>query len=143
PASAGEDDVSMSASGDGNGAATAGALGGDDGAGEGGRGASGSGPPPPQEPPSRTSKTRESAERAVMGLVWRRGWGNLPPLVMKTPEYQAKQLFARYGIPIPKGEPAFKLEEVAPIAERLKAATNNPVVVVKAQIHAGGRGKGG
>jgi succinyl-CoA synthetase beta subunit len=62
---------------------------------------------------------------------------------MKIHEYQAKQIFARYGIPIPKGEPAFKVEEVAPIAERLKAETKIPVVVVKAQIHAGGRGKGG
>src|SRR5437773_790649 len=55
----------------------------------------------------------------------------------------AKELFARYGIPIPKGEPAFNLEEVGPIAERLRDATGSPVVVVKAQIHAGGRGKGG
>src|ERR1044071_1123918 len=62
---------------------------------------------------------------------------------MKIHEYQAKQIFARYGIPIPKGEPAFKLEDVAPIAERLKDATGTPVVVVKQQIHAGGRGKGG
>jgi succinyl-CoA synthetase beta subunit len=62
---------------------------------------------------------------------------------MKIHEYQAKQVFARYGVPIPKGEPAFKLEEVAPIAERLQKETGSPVVVVKAQIHAGGRGKGG
>jgi succinyl-CoA synthetase beta subunit len=62
---------------------------------------------------------------------------------MKIHEYQAKQIFARYGVPIPKGEPAFKLEEVAPIAERLQKETGSPVVVVKAQIHAGGRGKGG
>ena len=62
---------------------------------------------------------------------------------MKIHEYQAKQIFARYGIPVPKGEPAFAVEEVGPIAERLIAATGNPVVVVKAQIHAGGRGKGG
>jgi succinyl-CoA synthetase beta subunit len=62
---------------------------------------------------------------------------------MKIHEYQAKQLFARYGIPIPKGEPALALEDVEPIAERLRAATHSPVVVVKAQIHAGGRGKGG
>jgi len=62
---------------------------------------------------------------------------------MKIHEYQAKQMFARYGIPIPRGEPAFRIEEVAPIAERLIAETKLPVVVVKAQIHAGGRGKGG
>ena len=62
---------------------------------------------------------------------------------MKIHEYQAKQVFARYGIPVPKGEPAFKVEDVGPIAERLIAETKIPVVVVKAQIHAGGRGKGG
>jgi succinyl-CoA synthetase beta subunit len=62
---------------------------------------------------------------------------------VKIHEYQAKQVFARYGIPVPKGEPAFKVDEVGPIAERLIAETKIPVVVVKAQIHAGGRGKGG
>ncbi len=62
---------------------------------------------------------------------------------MKIHEYQAKQIFARYGVPVPKGEPAFAASEVGPIAERLIAETNNPVVVVKAQIHAGGRGKAG
>jgi succinyl-CoA synthetase beta subunit len=44
---------------------------------------------------------------------------------------------------VPKGEPAFTAAEVGPIAEKLIAETKNPVVVVKAQIHAGGRGKGG
>jgi succinyl-CoA synthetase beta subunit len=62
---------------------------------------------------------------------------------MKIHEYQAKQIFQRYGVPVPKGEPAFTVAEVAPIAERLVAETKIPVVVVKAQIHAGGRGKGG
>src|SRR5580693_6833940 len=62
---------------------------------------------------------------------------------MKIHEYQAKQIFARYGVPVPKGEPAFATSEVAPIAERIIADTKIPVVVVKAQIHAGGRGKGG
>jgi succinyl-CoA synthetase beta subunit len=62
---------------------------------------------------------------------------------MKLHEYQSKQIFARYGVPIPKGEPAFTVAEVGPIADRLIAATGIPVVVVKAQIHAGGRGKGG
>ncbi|WP_437876583.1 ADP-forming succinate--CoA ligase subunit beta [Sorangium sp. So ce513] len=62
---------------------------------------------------------------------------------MKIHEYQGKQVFARYGVPVPKGEPAFQASEVAPIADRLIAQTGNPVVVVKAQIHAGGRGKGG
>ncbi len=62
---------------------------------------------------------------------------------MKIHEYQAKQIFARYGVPTPKGEPAFAVKEVGPIAERLITETKNPVVVLKAQIHAGGRGKGG
>src|SRR5215470_12798363 len=62
---------------------------------------------------------------------------------MKIHEYQAKQIFARYGVPVPKGEPAFAPHEVGPITERLISETNSPVVVVKAQIHAGGRGKGG
>ncbi|HTN85693.1 MAG TPA: ADP-forming succinate--CoA ligase subunit beta [Sorangium sp.] len=62
---------------------------------------------------------------------------------MKIHEYQGKQVFARYGVPVPKGEPAFQASEVAPIAERLIAQTGTPVTVVKAQIHAGGRGKGG
>ena len=62
---------------------------------------------------------------------------------MKIHEYQAKQVFRRYGIPVPEGEPAFDVAEVAPIAKRLIEKTGNPVVIVKAQIHAGGRGKGG
>jgi succinyl-CoA synthetase beta subunit len=62
---------------------------------------------------------------------------------MKLHEYQAKQIFARYGVPVPTGEPAFAVADVGPIAERLISTTKNPVVVVKAQIHAGGRGKGG
>ncbi|WP_044240906.1 ADP-forming succinate--CoA ligase subunit beta [Chondromyces apiculatus] len=62
---------------------------------------------------------------------------------MKIHEYQGKQIFARYGVPVPKGEAAFNVSEVGPIAERLIAETGNPVVVVKAQVHAGGRGKGG
>lgn len=62
---------------------------------------------------------------------------------MKIHEYQGKQILARYGVAVPKGEPAFSVDQVGPIAERLVSETGNPVVVVKAQIHAGGRGKGG
>lgn len=57
---------------------------------------------------------------------------------MKIHEYQAKQIFARYGIPIPRGEVATSAEEARAVAARLGGE-----VVVKAQIHAGGRGKGG
>jgi succinyl-CoA synthetase beta subunit len=62
---------------------------------------------------------------------------------MKIHEYQAKQMFARYGVPIPRGYVAFTLDEVESAAKRLAQETGSPVVVVKAQIHAGGRGKGG
>jgi succinyl-CoA synthetase beta subunit len=62
---------------------------------------------------------------------------------MKIHEYQGKQIFARYRIPIPAGIPCFELDEVEAAAQKLCAETAVPVVVVKAQIHAGGRGKGG
>ena len=58
---------------------------------------------------------------------------------MKIHEYQAKAILARYGVPTPRGEVAFSKEEARAVAERLAT----PVVVVKAQIHAGGRGKAG
>jgi len=58
---------------------------------------------------------------------------------MKIHEYQAKAILARYSVPTPRGEVAFTKEEARAVAERLRS----PVVVVKAQIHAGGRGKGG
>jgi succinyl-CoA synthetase beta subunit len=62
---------------------------------------------------------------------------------MKIHEYQGKQLFAKYGVPVPQGVPCFTVDEAEKAAERLIAETGSPVVVVKAQIHAGGRGKGG
>ncbi len=62
---------------------------------------------------------------------------------MKIHEYQGKQIFQRYGIPTPKGYPAFTAAEVEQGAKKLIDETKIPVVVVKAQIHAGGRGKGG
>ena len=58
---------------------------------------------------------------------------------MKIHEYQAKAILARHGVPVPRGEVAFKPADAADIARRLGGS----VVVVKAQIHAGGRGKGG
>ena len=58
---------------------------------------------------------------------------------MKIHEYQAKELFKKYGIPVPSGGVAFNSEEAGKIA----AALGGFPVVVKAQIHAGGRGKGG
>jgi succinyl-CoA synthetase beta subunit len=62
---------------------------------------------------------------------------------MKIHEYQGKQLFARYGVPIPKGYPAFTPDEAEAAAKKLIEETGIAVTVVKAQIHAGGRGKGG
>jgi succinyl-CoA synthetase beta subunit len=58
---------------------------------------------------------------------------------MKIHEYQAKAILARYGVTTPRGEVAYTKEEAREAAQRLKSH----VVVVKAQIHAGGRGKGG
>ncbi len=58
---------------------------------------------------------------------------------MKIHEYQAKAILARYGVTTPRGEVAFTKDEAREAAQRLRS----PVVVVKAQIHAGGRGKGG
>ncbi|MBW2410466.1 MAG: ADP-forming succinate--CoA ligase subunit beta [Deltaproteobacteria bacterium] len=58
---------------------------------------------------------------------------------MKIHEYQAKALFKSYEIPIPAGEVAFSPDEAVAVAEKLGGYP----VVVKAQIHAGGRGKGG
>jgi succinyl-CoA synthetase beta subunit len=62
---------------------------------------------------------------------------------MNIHEYQGKELFRKYGIPVPKGVPAFTVPEAAQAAKQLIAETKNEVVVVKAQIHAGGRGKAG
>jgi succinyl-CoA synthetase beta subunit len=58
---------------------------------------------------------------------------------MKIHEYQAKQLFREFDIPVPDGQPAFTVDEAVSVAKSL----NTSVMVVKAQIHAGGRGKGG
>ncbi len=58
---------------------------------------------------------------------------------MKIHEYQAKSVLARFGVPVPQGEVALTPAEARSAAERLGTS----VVVVKAQIHAGGRGKGG
>jgi len=57
---------------------------------------------------------------------------------MNIHEYQAKELLAKYGVPVPAGYPAMSVEEAVEAAEKLPG----PLWVVKAQIHAGGRGKG-
>jgi succinyl-CoA synthetase beta subunit len=58
---------------------------------------------------------------------------------VKIHEYQAKSVLARFGVPVPRGEVAFTADEAGAIARRL----GGNIAVVKAQIHAGGRGKGG
>jgi succinyl-CoA synthetase beta subunit len=58
---------------------------------------------------------------------------------MKIHEYQAKEILRRFGVPTPRGHPCFSVDEAVDAALKL----GGPVWVVKAQIHAGGRGKGG
>jgi succinyl-CoA synthetase beta subunit len=59
--------------------------------------------------------------------------------LMKIHEYQGKDILRQAGIPVPNGIPAFTVQEAVEAAQKL----GGPVWVVKAQIHAGGRGKGG
>ena len=58
---------------------------------------------------------------------------------MKIHEYQAKEILRQFGVPVPRGYPAFTVQEAVEAAQKLGGS----VWVVKAQIHAGGRGKGG
>ena len=58
---------------------------------------------------------------------------------MKIHEYQGKDILRNFGVPVPRGIPAFTVQEAVEAAQKL----GGPVWVVKAQIHAGGRGKGG
>ena len=59
--------------------------------------------------------------------------------LMKIHEYQGKEILRQFGVPVPRGIPAFTVQEAVEAAQKL----GGPVWVVKAQIHAGGRGKGG
>ena len=58
---------------------------------------------------------------------------------MNIHEYQAKAVLREFGVPVPRGIPAFSVDE----AEKAAKDLGGPVWVVKAQIHAGGRGKAG
>ena len=58
---------------------------------------------------------------------------------MKIHEYQGKEILRQFGVPVPRGIPAFTVQEAVEAAQKL----GGPVWVIKAQIHAGGRGKGG
>jgi len=62
---------------------------------------------------------------------------------MNLHEYQGKEILASYGVKIQKGQVATNMDEAIAAYEAVTAASGNNVVVVKAQIHAGGRGKGG
>ncbi|MBX3160660.1 MAG: ADP-forming succinate--CoA ligase subunit beta [Deltaproteobacteria bacterium] len=62
---------------------------------------------------------------------------------MKIHEYQGKQLLRKYGVPVPIGIPAMSVEEAIAAVPTVQQQAGTDVVVVKAQIHAGGRGKGG
>src|SRR3954462_8240881 len=84
-----------------------------------------------------------------MSSIFRAGYSFLNPVCailefpsqtpqMKIHEYQAKALLARYGVPVPRGEVVHTVPDAELAAQRLGGT-----VVVKAQIHAGGRGKGG
>jgi succinyl-CoA synthetase beta subunit len=57
---------------------------------------------------------------------------------MNIHEYQAKELLAKFGVPVPAGYAAMSVDEAVAAAQKLPG----PLYVVKAQIHAGGRGKG-
>ena len=58
---------------------------------------------------------------------------------MKIHEYQGKEILRQFSVPVPRGYPAFTVQEAVEAAQKLGGS----VWVVKAQIHAGGRGKGG
>ena len=58
---------------------------------------------------------------------------------MKIHEYQGKEILRQFNVPVPNGIPALSVDEAVAAAQKL----GGPVWVVKAQIHAGGRGKGG
>ena len=65
------------------------------------------------------------------------------PNNMNIHEYQGKDILRKFGVAVPKGIVAYSPEEAKQAAEQLFAQQTSPVVVVKAQIHAGGRGKAG
>ena len=58
---------------------------------------------------------------------------------MKIHEYQGKEILRKFGVPVPRGIPAFTVQEAVEAAQKL----GGPVWVVKAQIHAAGRGRAG
>src|SRR5258705_33698 len=65
------------------------------------------------------------------------------PAAVKIHEYQGKQLLRQYGVPVPIGIAATSADDAVAAIPKVQAQAGTEVVVVKAQIHAGGRGKGG
>ncbi len=90
---------------------------------------------PAHDCPARATFPRSGS----MPLHGSRSSGATDPTNMKIHEYQAKAILARHGVPVPLGEMVVTADEAVAVATRLGGGT----VVVKAQIHAGGRGKGG
>ena len=86
---------------------------------------------PVVKPPSLADNTLQSTSRLfpVPNLLPR-------DLLMKIHEYQGKEILAKFGVPVPRGIPAYTVQEAVEAAQKL----GGPVWVVKAQIHAGGRG---
>jgi succinyl-CoA synthetase beta subunit len=80
--------------------------------------------------------------QAVVLLRYTFRAGEIQKTPMKIHEYQAKEILRKYGVPVPSGEMVQTLEEADRAAKDL-FDKGNAVTVVKAQIHAGGRGKGG
>ena len=62
---------------------------------------------------------------------------------MKIHEFQAKELLSDYNVPIQRGHVVYSYNEIEKTIEKVQNEFNSDAVVVKAQIHAGGRGKGG
>jgi succinyl-CoA synthetase beta subunit len=81
----------------------------------------------------------ESQSCDLAPVAARTGFSTPPSVNMKIHEYQGKELLRNFDVPVPRGYPAFTTQEALEAAQRL----GGKVWVVKAQIHAGGRGKGG
>ena len=92
--------------------------------------------PRPDDPARRDARLRGRAARHQPGTA--RPAARRPARRVKIHEYQGKAVLAQYGVPVPKGKVAYTVDEAVEAAKGLGFP-----VVVKAQIHAGGRGKGG
>lgn len=62
---------------------------------------------------------------------------------MNLHEYQAKEIMSKYGITVQRGKVAYTADEAVEAAKQLQTETNTPIFIIKAQVHAGGRGKAG